>query len=247
MYIKLLSLGLLSLPIFAGTMGKLQPFHSFPLVASFSIGPVWTNPGQQQLSFNDPETEFFYTATRPTNILADGEVFVGLQTDLPHDFFAHIGVEGALTSKAGLSGQIWDDADPEFNNFIYGYHLQHRHVALKAKLFKDLAYAIYPWISGSIGIGFNRAMNYYLEPILYEAEPRPNFVFSSHTQTSFTYTAGAGLQKILTEHWQVGLGYEFADWGKNHLGRNQEQTDGTGLSVNHVYTNGILFNITYIS
>ena len=65
-----------------------------------------------------------------------------------------MGIAGAFTSQAGLSGQIWDDADPTFNNYIYGYHVQHGHVALKAKVFKDLDYRkelkTYPqnrWIS----------------------------------------------------------------------------------------------------
>ena len=69
--------------------------------------------------------------------------------------------------------------------------------------------------------------------------------FAAYTQTSFTYTLGAGIQKILTNHWQVGLGYEFADWGQSRLNRASEQTIGQGLSLSHLYTNGLVFNLTY--
>ena len=58
---------------------------------------------------------------------------------------------------------------------------------------------------------------------------------------------GAGVQKALNNHWQVGVGYEFADWGKSTLGRSLGQTLNTGLSLNYFYTNGVLFNLTYLA
>jgi hypothetical protein len=41
------------------------------------------------------------------------------------------------------------------------------------------------------------------------------------------------------------MGYEFADWGQSHLGSAQGQTLGRGLSLQHLYTNGLMFNLTY--
>ena len=101
------------------------------------------------------------------------------------------------------------------------------------------------WISGSLGVGFNSAHGFQNTPLIYEAIVNPNF--ASHTQIAFTYTVGAGLQKALKQHWQVGVGYEFADWGQSRLGRAAEQTLNNGLELNHLYTNGILFNLTYCS
>jgi opacity protein-like surface antigen len=110
-------------------------------------------------------------------------------------------------------------------------------------VFKDLEYSVLPWISGSIGVGFNRSNDFYNHPIISEAVPQSNF--TDHTQTSFTYTVGAGIQKILNPNWQAGVGYEFADWGQSHLNRAAGQTQGHGLSLSHLYTNGLMFNITY--
>ena len=53
--------------------------------------------------------------------------------------------------------------------------------------------------------------------------------------TALTYTLGTGVQKILNAHWQVGVGYEFSDWGQSSLGRASEQTLHSGLELNHVY------------
>jgi len=61
----------------------------------------------------------------------------------------------------------------------------------------------------------------------------PNF--ASNTTTAFTYTLGVGVERHLNQHWQVGMGYEFADWGHSKLDRAAGQTMGTGLSINHLY------------
>lgn len=65
--------------------------------------------------------------------------------------------------------------------------------------------------------------------------------------TAFVYTLSAGIQKALNSRWQVGAGYEFADWGQSQLGRASGQTLNSGLSLKHLYTNGILFNLTYVA
>ena len=102
-----------------------------------------------------------------------------------------------------------------------------------------------PWISASAGVGFNHAYDYTNTPLIFEAVANPDF--NDHIQTSFTYTLCAGLQKALNPHWQLGVGYEFADWGKSELGRTSGQAMNSGLVLNHLYTNGILFNLTYIA
>ncbi|WP_019216728.1 outer membrane protein [Legionella tunisiensis] len=144
-----------------------------------------------------------------------------------------------------MSGYIWDDADPQFNIYIYNYRIKHSHIAVKAKILADRGYVVIPWISGSIGVGFNEAYRFTSMPTIFEALPTPDFV--SHTKTAFTYTLGAGIQKALTPNWQIGIGYEFADWGKSQLARAPGQTVSTGLTLDHLYTNGFLVNITYLA
>ena len=71
--------------------------------------------------------------------------------------------------------------------------------------------------------------------------------FASNTTTAFTYTLGAGVQRYLNPHWQAGIGYEFADWGRSQLNRALGQTLNSGLSLSHLYTNGFLLNLTYLA
>ncbi|MCW8398836.1 porin family protein [Legionella sp. PATHC038] len=243
--VLLLSASLTTSSALAGTMGPITQHPAWAWVGTVSVGPVWEDGGKTQTFYLAPDIEKTYAATKSTNTLFDGEVFLGLQKWLSQTLQGQLGVAVAATSNAKLSGHIWDDADPEFDNFTYEYKIQHTHVAVKGKLLADMGYWLIPWVSGSIGVGFNDAHAFHNTPLIFEALPNPNF--ASHTETAFSYTVGAGVQKALTSHWQVGVGYEFSDWGKSSLGRAEEQTENSGLTLNHLYTNGVLFNLTYIA
>lgn len=229
----------------AGTMDPIEPQKSWVWVGSVSIGPVWENAGQTQTFYLAPNIIKTYAAKRPTNTLFDGEVFLGIQKELPKTLLGQIGLAVAAASNAKISGNIWDDADSTFNNYSYSYQIQHTHIAVKGKLLVDRGYWFVPWGSASLGVGFNDAHRFENTPLISEAVTMPNF--ASNTETSFVYTLGAGVQKILNQHWQIGAGYEFSDWGQSQLNRASGQTLNSGLSLNHLYTNGVLFNLTYFA
>ena len=229
----------------AGTMGPVEAPKSRTWVGTISAGPVWESAGQTQTFYLAPNIIKTYAASNATHALADGEIFVGIQKDLPKALLGQLGIAVAVTSDAKLSGSIWDDTDSTFNNYSYSYQTQHTHVALKGKLLADRGYWLMPWVSASLGVGFNDAYGFQNTPLISQAVTMPNF--ASNTETSFTYTLGIGLQKVLNSHWQAGVGYEFSDWGQSQLNRASGQTLNSGLSLNHLYTNGVLFNLTYLA
>jgi len=237
--------GLITSSTFADTTAAAAGNPDWTWVTTLSVGPAWESAGNTQTFYLTPEIEKSYVANKSTKTLLDGEVFLGIQKALSQNMQGQLGVAVAATSDANLSGVIWDDADPEFDNFTYNYKIQHTHVALKGKLLAEAGLWFTPWLSGSLGVGFNRAYSFNNEPIIWEAVKTPNF--SSHTQVAFTYTIGVGIQKALDKHYQIGLGYEFADWGKSQLGRAAEQTLNQGLTLNHLYTSAVLLNLTYLA
>ena len=167
-----------------------------------------------------------------------------MQNNLNSSWLTQIGLAYGTAGDAKLQGAIWDDADPAFDNYSYDYNVWHNRVAVKGKLIYDNNYWAAPYASGSAGVAFNRSYSYGNMPRTFNAKPNENF--ASHSKTAFTYTLGAGLQKSLNDKWQVGLGYEFADWGKSSLGRAFGQTLGSGLQLDHLYTNSVVFNLTYV-
>ncbi|WP_027272276.1 hypothetical protein [Legionella sainthelensi] len=82
---------------------------------------------------------------------------------------------------------IWDDANLQFDNFTYGYKVQHTHIAAKTKVLFDQGYRI--------GEGFNDAYSYQSTPLIFKARPTPHFKL--YTQTTFTYyTVDGGCKSL---------------------------------------------------
>ncbi|KTD25873.1 MULTISPECIES: outer membrane protein [Legionella] len=230
---------------FAGTMGPIISAKDWTWVGSVAAGPVWARGGETQTIYFSPETKQTFVARKSIHELASGELFIGLQKQLLSSWQGQLGVAAATTGNAKLQGIIWDDADPEFANYSYRYKVSNSRIAIKGKLILDKGYWLMPWVNASVGVGFNQAHDFRNRPLILEALPTTHF--SSHTKTAFTYTLGAGVQKAINGHWQVGAGYEFADWGKSKLGRVSGAAINSGLSLNHLYTHGVLFNLTYVA
>lgn len=229
----------------AGTMASASAAREWTWVGSAALGSVWARAGETQTFFLTPEIEKSWVARKSSHAIAAGELFLGIQKNLSPEWLLQAGIVGAATGNAKLQGHIWDDADPQFDNYRYSYSVRSSRVGIKGKLLLDKNYPVMPWVSASIGAGFNKAHKYTDTPVIFEALPNP--AFTERTQTAFAYTLGTGIQKPINAHWQAGIGYEFADWGKSALGRAPEQTLNSGLKLQHLYTNGILLNIAYVA
>lgn len=228
----------------AGGMGPINQQTDF-WVATLSMGPVWQNSGKTQTLLLTPRIKKTYTNNNSVPALFDGEVFLGIQKSFSERLHSQVGLALAAATNATFSGDVWDDGNPIFNNYTYTYKVQHTHLAVKGKLLDDIGYWLIPWVSGSLGVGFNDAHSFHDTPINPDASQTPDY--GSNTSTTFTYTLGAGFQKAINVNWQVGIGYEFADWGRSKLGGALGQTLDNHLTLNHIYTNGVLFNLTYLA
>ena len=214
-------------------------------IATLSGGPAWYQVGQTQTLYTQPDFSNTYISDKNTHVLAYGEIFAGLQRTLPHNILGQFGLTFAATTSADEEGNVWEFSDPNFDNFTYQYHITHLHVAVKGKaLSTQFSENNLPYISGSAGIGFNRAYDYTTTPKIFEAVSPPNF--QANTETTFTYTLGVGLQHTLTSHMQVGVGYEFSDWGKSALVTAPGQRTRDVLQLNHLYTSQLQLNVTYL-
>ena len=214
-------------------------------VVTLSAGAEQESGGSNQTFYLAPDIVKSFMANKSTHVITNAELFLGLQRFLIPGLNGQLGLDFGISNNAALAGTIWDDADPQFNNYTYRYQVRHSHVLVKGKFLLDFGIAISPWISGGVGVGFNNAYGFGTRTILFNALDAQNF--SSHTTTTFTYTIGAGLEYAIDKNWQAGVGYEFADWGKSQLGTAQGQTLGGGLTSDHLYTNSILLNLTYLA
>ncbi len=214
-------------------------------VVTVSGAPAWSIGGKEETFFLQPDVKKTYSPDKTASFLGEGELFLGIQRDFNAKVQGQVGLAVLGTGNAKLSGNVWDDANADFNNFNYSYQVQHWHVAVKGKLLREIVYKLKPYVSGSLGVGFNRSKNYTNTPLIPETIAIPNF--TSYTKTAFALTVGLGVERIITTHWHAGMGYEFADWGDSQLALAPGQTMGGGLFAYHLYTNSVQFNLTYLA
>lgn len=240
------SLGLMplcfSLAVHAGTMGG--SVHNY--FVSLSGGPSWANTGTAQTIWLQPDVNNTYVPNNLNNssIMGNGEIFAGVQKHFVTQVQSQFGLAIYLSSYAKLNGFVQQNSDPDFQNFSYQYKLQHSHIALKSKWIAENSYNMNPYISGSLGVGFNRSYGYAATPLIFQAVPPPPF--QAKNQVSFTYSLGAGFQHTINQQLSIGLGYQLVSWGASALSRAEGQTLGKGLSLNTLYTHGVEFNVSYL-
>lgn len=124
------------------------------------------------------------------------------------------------------------------------YDVNEIHLALRGKLLWGNPKRIQPYVSAGLGLGFNTSHGFSITPKIHQEVAAPPF--GNYTELAFTYMLGVGLQKEISRHWQIGIGYEFADWGQSHLATAPGQTLNGGLSQSNLYINALQVNLTYI-
>lgn len=211
-------------------------------IVTLSGGPVWGWTGKSQTLYpvNIP-LALHFDADKKTTVLGSGELFFGLQRVLSSNIIGQFGIGGAGASDARLSGTILANNTLAINS--YTYKVNHARVEFKGKFILASVRLLQPYVSGSLGAAFNHAHDY--QTTIINSSLASNLNFIPYTKVGFTYTLGAGVQKMLNPNWQVGVGYEFADWGKNYLGTSGVSLkEGPGSA--HLYTNELLFSVSYL-
>jgi hypothetical protein len=223
-----------------------------PYVGTLSVGPAWNSSGENQTFFLNPGIEKTYVPNHSSPRSLNAALFLGVQRPWSKKLQIQAGLDLANSTQK-LSGHIWDDANPLFDNYRYHYKVSHMHLALKGKLIvsnkalliKTQKIPLMPWISGSIGAAWNKAENFNNIPITPGTVQTPNF--GSQTKTGLSYSLGIGVQYPFSPNWNAGLGYEYSGLGKSELKRASGQTLGTGLSLKSSHSQALLLNITYVS
>lgn len=217
-------------------------------IAGLSAGPTWVTGNETQTINLQPDVVKTYTASNQGVGFPSVELFLAWQrawfiSSINQPLLSQLGLSIVGAGNAKLSGNIWEDANPAFNNFNYSYQVNHVHFAAKGRVIGYRNRFVEPYVSASVGIGFNHAYNFTIDAKTSSETAAPPF--QPNTTTTFSYTLGIGLQKELNPQLQAAIGYEFADWGQIQLARATGQTVGQGLGLNHLYASQLQFSLFY--
>ncbi len=233
--------------------GILDPTPGWLKVVTVSGGPAWTSPGENQMYVAPmqpfPYTYIRYNAHKDTDTIATGEAFMGLQRNFSA-LALRLGIAIAGSTPATLTGSFSVDGQPVTD---YSYKVSHVYVAGKAMLIACPNYWINPYLSSSIGVGFNSSKDFSTTNQLYVGVANGAnvvlvpFDFDSNTTGSLSYTVGTGVNVKLNSNWEVGVGYEFADWGKSQLSTTPVVSNVFAMpKLNNLYTHELQFSLSFL-
>ena len=225
------------------TLFNLEEYRA---LATVTLGPDFIQRGQSQTLTLLPPFQNHYTTDSPTEVVFDGGLFLGAERALTSRFSAQLGIAGYGDTAFSSRGDVWQFALPKFNDRSYTYQVQHSRVMLAAKVLGALPQheAVRPYVSLELGAAFNRASAYQERDLVPGALPMS--IFSNHSQTSFSYGVGLGVDYTINPHIRLGIGYQFSDLGSAALGLTAAETTTETLGMSHLYTNQLRFQLTYL-
>lgn len=186
-----------------------------------------------------------YIGTNHRDTENDTGLFVGAETKFLENWAWQMGVSYFENSAFTESGNVYEFADPAFNNLTYQYQIQSHRYSIDTKILHTCHEVWHPYISLSLGEAFNNAYSYTEYPVTSFDSPMTQ-PFGNHTTKSFTYSAGLGVDVNIAEHVRFGAGYRFVDLGNASLGTTSLQNGTNTISNSHLYTNELLAQISYV-
>lgn len=231
----------------SGTMGDVDSFrHRYQPLATITLGADFVQKSRAQTLTLLPPFQNHYTSATSGSSAFDGGLFLGFERAFSQRLQVQIGVSGYGDSNITPSGDVWQFALPVFDNLSYSYRIEHARAMVSGKVLTSLSkhQAIHPYLSGELGVAFNRASSYQEIPLTDGAVPMTPF--ANHTQNSFSYGVGLGVDYSVNPHLRIGAGYQFADLGRASLGITTAASTTETLSLPHLYTNQLRFQFTYL-
>ncbi len=176
-------------------------------------------------------------------LLIDG--FIGIQGMILPNWFLQLGLDYAQPGTSfKAEGYVSQGiAGGATQTSTYKYSVLGRQLLFEGKFLATIGDVLHPYLLAGLGGSFNKAYNYRTN-----VNTPFTRVYLNRTQTSFSYTVGAGIDLDVTNRMRIGIGYRFADLGAFKLGQasvNHANVSGT-LSQSHLYTNALLGQVTVV-
>lgn len=218
---------------------------------------------------SDPTDENFYRYQASRSDVSAPVVGLFLATDIPLNSRLHtqIGLnyqdpfafdaKGTVTQGLVMIDSGLPDALTE-STFPYHYQISAQQWLVQAKLLYQWRQGIFPYLLAGFGTSYNRSFHFSVG--ISPPGTTMSNQFQNNGQWVFSYTIGLGLDLDVIEHWRVGLGYRFTDYGPSKTGNsildrggvnnnglvNPEVTSPSHLSVSHLYSNELTAQVTYL-
>jgi opacity protein-like surface antigen len=210
--------------------------------------------GDTDVVFNDNVTSQFQTdEANVWNVL--GGLGVGYTIPFKQYFSTSFYLSGYVVGLGDVEGieHPFINAGDDFDTLNYQFKVNSYTVMLESRL-AITRYPLQPYILAGIGVAWNKLFDFEEEPTNPNgsAAPLPEG-FADHTQTSFAYQFGVGLQYNFLQGdagqctWQISLDYRYMNMGEGSLGTVPGQTTNETLKVSNIDTQALVLTLHFVT
>jgi opacity protein-like surface antigen len=231
------------------------------LSAVFTLlgGAGFFSVSHPSVTFSGTDNELFeYAQTQQNSASGFLGLFAGGEYALSvPGFFMQAGLEYTAFQNSTVKGLNSVGIEPTtLTIYNYQYSIQSQQILAVAKVFGTVTERYHPYVSVGLGAGFNNSKSFQVTTAETESlNVAP--LFRNNVQTSFSYSAGLGVDADVNEHLRIGLGYRFTDLGASSLGSGTVSVNdfhlnsysvptGFTLSTGDLYLNQVVAQISYI-
>ena len=155
-----------------------------------------------------------------------------------------LGLSYHYITNMAINGLLEQGISPPYSSFTYAYKINSAQLLAEAKVLHQWRKKLYPYITGAIGSGFSRALEFKTNV--------PNYLtltpyYENHATTSLSYTLGFGIDLLALQSCSLGVGYRFSNLGHISLGRGQIRNTqiASQLNQSHLYLNSVQVELNW--
>lgn len=144
-----------------------------------------------------------------------------------------------------IGNKLMQYSIPEFTNYTYDLKIS-SDVLLASTKFNLFQYSRFlPFFNGGLGVAFNHTSN-YTETALPNVTPRISPAFTSHANSQLAFEVGLGVDFLVTQQFNLSVGYEFEHLGKLSSGAGVDTWSGQSLNLGSYQLNTIYLSASYL-
>lgn len=219
------------------------PYCPVVALAIAAQSPIFTTTSQDILMVEPFRNT--YVSNNGASVPIVGNVLVGVEQPLPRKFKWQAAASYYRDASYVIQGTVLQFANPAYDNLNYNYRIAADRVLFETKLLGTYNTILHPYVTGGLGVIYNRAYGYHEERVVSTAAPM-QVKFLDKTAVGFTYMGGAGADLDIVSYLRLGLRFQYSGLGNASLGPIPNQAVAKGLEAPRLRAAEYILQATYL-
>jgi opacity protein-like surface antigen len=231
-------------------------FFSHTAFAGYWYGSVDLGGGVSSIGEDNTITLFTSSSPTETNRYSVDQKYQataliglagGYRFDVMPKMELALGASASYLTYATVNGTVHPlvNLAPDFDVMSFSYDAESYVLLFEPTLIYSLECPWRLFLKPSVGVAWNKLLNYTESRIPGSTTVPGPFSFRSHTQTSFAYAPSIGIEYAMTPHSSVQVGYQYFNAGDASLGTLPNQETNQQINAGTLSAHLVVVNLMF--